>query len=32
MSNEPNKTLRILNATCATIHAGFCAMWIKKNG
>ena len=25
-----NKTLRILNATCMTVHAGFCALWIKK--
>ena len=24
------KTLRILNATCALIHGGFCIMWIKK--
>ena len=30
MSDYPNKTLRILNLTCATVHAGFCIMWIKK--
>jgi len=30
MSQDYNKTLRILNALCMTIHGGFCILWIKK--